>query len=483
MWNLDPVFIASDPWAQRSMSKMVEGLPSQLEVAEDSTWWLSDYETWLAGLPNEEGLFSFPSRQFDATVQEFLNQNMHYSDQVLIEDGNIKAIRLDFTLKLDELASVSDAIAALEAWDDHVSARNAAASLRANSAWHASPLWVRARAQAGLISSTAITVSISVMVGFLAMLVFTCDLRLACLSMVSSVLTILSLLFVMVVCLQWMIGAIEVVALIVFLGYLFSFNLHVSHAYKRAEILHVGREGERLQRVRDALKIMGRSLVGSAATTGGCALFLLFCTLQFFVRFGIVILSLAALSLVYALVFLPVLLLMLGPVTHAVVLVDSPQAESQEQPAGDEEDDEQEQQEVCPASSEASEEWQAQLSQPSQVRPPSELGVDEDSDPALRSPEQQGLPGKATVRPSTAPLVKPHQRLRLSQAGQKRSNSFGGVGSSLLDPASRAQVFRAHAEGCTTPGTVGSTTASVGGGVWVDTSVFALASEIEEEEV
>jgi hypothetical protein len=287
----------------------------------------------------------------------------------------------------------------------------------------------------------------------------------------------------MVVCLQWMIGAIEVVALIVFLGYLFSFNLHVSHAYKRAEILHVGREGERFQRVREALKIMGRSLVGSAATTGGCALFLLFCTLQFFVRFGIVILSLATLSLVYALVFLPVLLLMLGPITHTVVLVDSPHAEGQEeQPAGDEVDHEQEQQ-VCLAPSEETEEWQAQLSQPSQVQLPSEIGVDEDCDPALRSPEPQDLPGKATVRPSTAPLVKPHQRLRLSQAGQKRSNSFGGVGSSPLDPASRVQVFRAHAGGCVTPGTVGSTEASVGGGVFVDTSVFALASEIEEEEV
>jgi len=477
MWSLDPVFSASDPWAQRSIAKMIEDLPPQLEVSEDSACWISDYEAWLA---RGEGEFSFPSRQFDTTVATFVNQYSEYFDQVLTEDGKVKAIRLDLSLKLDEYASVSDAIAALEAWDDHVRARNAAASVRANSAWHTSPLWVRARAQAGLISSTAVTVSISVLVGFLAMLFFTCDCRLACLSMISSVLTILSLLFFMVVCLQWMIGAIEVVALIVFLGYLFSFNLHVSHAYKRAEILHIGPEGERFQRVRETLKIMGRSLVGSATTTAGCALFLLFCTLQFFVRFGIVILTLAALSLLYALVFLPVLLLMLGPVTHAVVPDDSPQVE--DLPAGDEEEEEKaegdEQLQACQAASEAAGERQAQLSQPSQVQLPSGLGVDdEDKNFAPLSPE------KATVRPSTAPPVRPLQRSLRSQGGQKRSNSFGGVGSPALDPAGRAKVFQAHVGGGVTPGTVGSTEASVGGGVWVDTSVFALASEIEEEEV
>eukprot|EP00959_Pyramimonas_sp_CCMP1952_P158113 3306505-Pyramimonas_sp.AAC.1 len=116
MWSLDPVFSASDPWAQRSIAKMIEDLPPQLEVSEDSACWISDYEAWLA---RGEGEFSFPSRQFDTTVATFVNQYSEYFDQVLTEDGKVKAIRLDLSLKLDEYASVSDAIAALEAWDDH----------------------------------------------------------------------------------------------------------------------------------------------------------------------------------------------------------------------------------------------------------------------------------------------------------------------------------------------------------------------------
>jgi len=191
---------------------------------------------------------------------------------------------------------------------------------------------------------------------------------------------------------------------------------------------------------------------------------------------------LAALSLVYALVFLPVLLLMLGPVVHTVVPVDSSKAEGEEQPAGDEEDDEQ--QKVSPVSSGPTEQSQEPGPLPAELRLPSEVGAEEDRDPAPSSPKQQALTSKATVRPATAPLEKPHLRSRLSsQAGQKRSNSFGGVGNLPLDPGSRAQVFQAHVGGGVTPGTVGSTEVSVGGGVWVDTSVFTLASEIEEEEV
>jgi len=59
---------------------------------------------------------------------------------------------------------------------------------------------------------------------------------------------------------------------------------------------------------------MGRSFVGSATTSIGCAVFLLFCTLQFFLKFGIVIILVSTLSLLYSLLFLPALLMAAGPV-------------------------------------------------------------------------------------------------------------------------------------------------------------------------
>eukprot|EP00747_Dinoflagellata_sp_TGD_P059820 gnl/TRDRNA2_/TRDRNA2_151745_c1_seq1.p1 gnl/TRDRNA2_/TRDRNA2_151745_c1~~gnl/TRDRNA2_/TRDRNA2_151745_c1_seq1.p1 ORF type:complete len:698 (+),score=87.11 gnl/TRDRNA2_/TRDRNA2_151745_c1_seq1:300-2096(+) len=70
----------------------------------------------------------------------------------------------------------------------------------------------------------------------------------------------------------------------------------------------------RLHGIRFALGIMGRSVLGSAATTIGCSLFLLLCTMGFFVQFGLVILIVTVLSLVYSLLFLPALLALAGPV-------------------------------------------------------------------------------------------------------------------------------------------------------------------------
>jgi len=116
--------------------------------------------------------------------------------------------------------------------------------------------------------------------------------------------------------LKWTVGAIEVVALIVFLGYIFTFNLHIAHAY-----IHAPGQPEapvstrRFHMVRYALVAVGQSLLGSATTSIGCALFLAFCTLLFFVKFGLVIIIVTVLALLYSLLFLPALLMLCGPTT------------------------------------------------------------------------------------------------------------------------------------------------------------------------
>lgn len=218
---------------------------------------------------------------------------------------------------------------AMKAWDDHVASQNYAASIRANHAWHTSSLWVQVMALESIVSSTAVTVAISVAIGFFGMVLFTRSCLLAMLSIVSVLLIVISLLFFMVAVMQWPIGAIEVVALIVFLGYMFTFNLHISHAYMHGPVMRGPRYCSgwldaqdplglfRFQKTRYALVAMGQSLLGSAMTSAGCSIFLVFCTLQFFVKFGLVILLVTTLSLVYALLFLPALLMIAGPTPYS----------------------------------------------------------------------------------------------------------------------------------------------------------------------
>jgi len=321
IWLFDELFEPADPWAQRSMLRMCEALPAPLRVqgVSGGSTWLAAYEEWLLQAKQEE----FPSRDFHLTIAEFIEDYPAYGANFLREPGGrVRAIRTDFHLELTRSASLGPALDAMRAWDEHVALQNGAASIRANSAWHTSALWVRVDAQHGIITSTATIILVSVTLGVLAMFIFTGNCLLAVLAMLSVMLIVFALLFFMVTVMQWKVGAIEVVALIVFLGYMFTFNLHIAHAYIHGPPVNIsesasesdGRSLNRFYMARYALVAVGQSLLGSATTSVGCALFLVFCTLQFFVRFGLVILFVTLLSLVYSLLFLPALLMLCGPV-------------------------------------------------------------------------------------------------------------------------------------------------------------------------
>eukprot|EP00443_Scrippsiella_acuminata_P112757 CAMPEP_0115737242 /NCGR_PEP_ID=MMETSP0272-20121206/87713_1 /TAXON_ID=71861 /ORGANISM="Scrippsiella trochoidea, Strain CCMP3099" /LENGTH=708 /DNA_ID=CAMNT_0003181531 /DNA_START=69 /DNA_END=2196 /DNA_ORIENTATION=- len=307
MWDFDPLFDPNDPWAQRAMMQMCENMPSELRVAQwGEMTWLRAYEDWLWMSKSEH----FPSRNFATTIHEFLQNQEDHLYNFLQEDGQIRAARIDFKLELTDHAAAGIALETLAAWNRYVDKQNMIASVRANGAWHSSKLWVRAEAQNGIITSTATIICISVQRWA----------RCACFAFLHGDVDVLA------------IGAIEVVALIVFLGYVFTFNLHIAHAYTHAPN-EDGTRGkwrkvqsktwgdipdavaaERYRRAKYAVQAMGRSLVGSATTSIGCAIFLLFCTLQFFLKFGIVIVLVSCLSLLYSLLFLPSLLMAAGPV-------------------------------------------------------------------------------------------------------------------------------------------------------------------------
>jgi hypothetical protein len=176
----------------------------------------------------------------------------------------------------------------------------------------------------------------AVLVGYLAAVFFTQDLVLSIFPMISVLLTVFSLLFTMVGLFQWPFGAVDVIALIVFLGYMFTFNLHIAHSYSHAcvpqqlleddhaeagtlskeEVARLNQQ-ERYIRVQHGLMTIGQSLVSSAGTTSSCAIFLVFCRLQFFVKFGVVILSVTLLSMMYSMIFLPALLVVAGPTSRS----------------------------------------------------------------------------------------------------------------------------------------------------------------------
>jgi len=113
---------------------------------------------------------------------------------------------------------------------------------------------------------------------------------------------VLSLLWFMVVVMQWSLGAMEALSITVFVGMSCDYCLHIAHAF-----MHSNATSAPLK-VREALAIIGNSVLGAAVTTFGSCIFLLLTTIVFFYKMGIIIAVNTICSLWFALVFFPSLL-------------------------------------------------------------------------------------------------------------------------------------------------------------------------------
>jgi len=237
-----------------------------------------------------------------------------------MRNQEVKAAYVSVDVDIDYYAPSEEAIDYKKDWDAHIDAYNVEASLYAKDAWHTSSLWVRAEAQAALISSTIVTVALVVVLAFIGMLVFTRDQRLSLMVVGSTLQVISGLTWFITVVMGWPIGAIEVIALIVFIGYAVTYSLHIAHRYGAAESLEwkasVGDNeltATRYKRTAFALASIGGAALGSAVTTAGCSIFLLFCTLTIFQKLGGVVLAVTIMSILAALIPLPGALLLVGP--------------------------------------------------------------------------------------------------------------------------------------------------------------------------
>jgi len=114
---------------------------------------------------------------------------------------------------------------------------------------------------------------------------------------------------------------VEVIALIVFIGYAVTYSLHIAHKYGSHDALKLSvarldldeSDAVRFQRTEFALKSIGIAAMGSAATTIGCSTFLLFCTLTIFQKLGGVVLAVTIMSIFTALLPVPAILFCAGP--------------------------------------------------------------------------------------------------------------------------------------------------------------------------
>jgi predicted RND superfamily exporter protein len=371
-------FNVKDPWAQRKMVDLCEKLPKdeKLKVWKTKCWMTIFRDAMIA-----------QGKDWPLRATEDVNELMHsWATATKIlgnrnadvffwfnSDKQVQATYFVHVLSVSKNLDAGEAIELMKLWDEYFKTFNdgqAGANYQPQDVWHCSKLWVRASAEKVIIDSTLVTLAISLGCVFLGIFLFTCSMHLAFLVMLVVGAIIVCLLFFMTSLMQWKLGAIEVLCLIVFVGFAVDYCLHVAHKYHSCHIQQVRplsdeeieaqeakekqergsllrgsvrisggkprmsmeitfddtknrqsevlkkvskRSDERYFRTKYALQRMGGAVIGSACTTIGCAAFLLPCELAIFTRIGAVVMAVTISSVIYTVLPLPALLMICGP--------------------------------------------------------------------------------------------------------------------------------------------------------------------------
>jgi hypothetical protein len=326
-WGFLDGFDVSQPWAQRNLYAFCTKFSPEMRVVDQKmSCWIKDFKIWL---DQRQERFPVPQHKFAPRVAQYLSVGLtgppgdrrESKNFIWIRNNVIKACYMVFTVDVNKNGGVDIISKYKEHWDSYLSAWNEDASQFAERAWHTSFMWVRMEAQQQLVSSTVLTLVLVVVLAAIGMLAFTLDPVLSLYVVIATVGVMCGLTFFIIVAMGWAIGPIEVIALIVFIGYAVTYSLHIAHRYTSNEGPLVEplplemdtASGMRFQRTSFALKSIGGAALGSAVTTMGCSIFLLFCTLTIFKKLGGVVLAVTLMSIYTALVPLPAALLVIGP--------------------------------------------------------------------------------------------------------------------------------------------------------------------------
>eukprot|EP00929_Paragymnodinium_shiwhaense_P050899 TRINITY_DN25626_c0_g1_i1.p1 TRINITY_DN25626_c0_g1~~TRINITY_DN25626_c0_g1_i1.p1 ORF type:complete len:1694 (-),score=436.97 TRINITY_DN25626_c0_g1_i1:225-5306(-) len=349
-WSFDPTFEPDNPWAQRAMMALCDDIPADLLVVKAGCW-IDIFRDFQQAKGKR-----FPSRDFHNDIADWwLHPDTvpatSAAPSLWIVDRKVVAARMYFWVNVNKHLPSPQVLSYMERWERYINQLNRQASLTADYAWYTAQDFVRAEAEEAIVGSTQDTIIISAACAFCSMLVFTQDLTLALVVLLIVIGIICGLAFFMIQVMGWAIGSIEVISLVVFVGYAVTYSLHIAYHYahvrdddaesldheaearlrKHAQDSKTSKdlvEGEllphpsaleltaaelRVARVRMAVLHLGGATLSSAFSTIGSSAFLLFCTLNVFVKLGSVVIAVTTLSIAFALIVLPAALMLCGP--------------------------------------------------------------------------------------------------------------------------------------------------------------------------
>jgi len=323
LWDYDTQFVASSTASQRLLLATCRHIEENREMLnlERSNCWMEQFRDWVR-TRNPPELFPVRSHEFNTLLQIWAEGSMLPSGVPVKDfmwlDGNSDLIATYFRFDLTLNYAQTDAGVALsekDKWDGVVAHLLAQAPPDADGFFHTSRLWIRASAEQAIIDGTVATMVLSITCGFLGTLAFTRNIVISIFVIISVTGVTTALAFFMVVLMNWAVGVIEVLGLIVFVGYSITYSLHIAHRYGESEREHFGKRDSvrREEAVRSSLQVMTSAVLGSAVTTLGSSFFLFFTTLVIFYKLASVLFAVTFFAAAFALIALPSALLVAGP--------------------------------------------------------------------------------------------------------------------------------------------------------------------------
>eukprot|EP00927_Polykrikos_kofoidii_P028065 TRINITY_DN24564_c0_g1_i1.p1 TRINITY_DN24564_c0_g1~~TRINITY_DN24564_c0_g1_i1.p1 ORF type:complete len:1660 (-),score=318.38 TRINITY_DN24564_c0_g1_i1:106-5085(-) len=362
-------FHFEDVWVQRHTVRLCDTWPAKLKVVTHLCW-VAEFRDYVKRMGYRWPLdadVNVHSLAFSFSSSVLIGRNVANKYVWFNEENKVKGMYVEASIDVSSSTSPETSSDMMARWDAHIAAYDAS-SKTYKGVWHTSSLWVRGEAETVILRSTFMSICISLGCVLVGCIAFTRSLQLALIVMIMVLSVVGCLFFYMVVIMSWKVGAVEVVSLIIFVGFAVDYSLHLSHKYSHCHItvvevprskcdgvkgaqvhenddqdiasvdqwrivatdepdlseansvteeglrfLFTHRREERYERTRFAVQSLGSALVGSAATTIGCAAFLVPCTLVIFKKIGFVVLGVTFFAIIYTVLPLPAVLFVLGP--------------------------------------------------------------------------------------------------------------------------------------------------------------------------
>jgi hypothetical protein len=327
---VNPAFNIGDPTTQVRMLKFCEALQNRTDLAS------SFKECPMQILKNVGTTLSYPwpmsSAQILSVITSIATQNPGYRKiyglQTVTSGGAstqrvawVKAnflsgipFRMSATKLEREYFKFLDFIAEFEATTFQYSATNANGSVTLHSAPPTasatvrvtSECWVRMATELQAIRGTVSSIAVSLAFAVFATLIFTGDVFVALMALLSMLAIILAVIAILVA-LKVKFGIVEAISLTILVGISVDFSLHLAESFTRSHFTSRGLRGV------DAVSRVGYPIFSAAMTTMSAVIPMLWCQVQVLVRFGQIIPLCIVMSLVYGVHFFLPMLMSFGP--------------------------------------------------------------------------------------------------------------------------------------------------------------------------